>query len=221
MPAAGRIKPTDRAVKAYYAALQAYSDQRVTHEGALETAFQQLLADTARHHGWMLVPKMTVKRGGRSIIPDGTVRDEFNLHRGYWEAKDTDDDLDGRDRKKIARGYPLTNTIFEDTRRAVLFQNGGRRLRVRPASAAATGRSAQRVLSLHRARYRGLRAGGRRVQGARARAGPGPGRQDQSGPQRQRQIPRPRSRPSSRSARPRSIRTSASRRSTRCWSSTC
>jgi len=119
------IKPTDRPLKAYYAALQAYSDQQITHEGALETAFQQLLADTARQHGWALVPKMTVKRGGRSIIPDGTVRDGFNLHRGYWEAKDTDDDLSAEIAKKTAGGYPLTNTIFEDTRRAVLFQNGG------------------------------------------------------------------------------------------------
>ena len=52
------------------------------------------------------------------------MRDEFNLHRGYWEAKDTDDVLTAEIQKKAAKGYPLFNTIFEDTRRAVLFQNG-------------------------------------------------------------------------------------------------
>jgi hypothetical protein len=52
------------------------------------------------------------------------------LHRGLWEAKDTDDDLEVEIKKKMAKGYPLTNTIFEDTRRAVLFQNGGRAMAV-------------------------------------------------------------------------------------------
>lgn len=124
MPTTGTIKPTHKALQSYYAALQAYSDQQVTHEGAVETAFQQLLGETAKSHGWSLVPKLSIKRGGKSLIPDGTVRDEFNLHRGYWEAKDTDDVLTAEIQKKAAKGYPLINTIFEDTRRAVLFQNG-------------------------------------------------------------------------------------------------
>lgn len=125
MPGKGPIKPTDKSLKAYYATLAAYRDQQITHEGAVETAFQHLLTETAKAHGWMLVPKLTVKRSGKTVIPDGTVRDAYNLHRGYWEAKDTDDDLSAEIRKKTAKGYPLTNTIFEDTRRAVLFQNGG------------------------------------------------------------------------------------------------
>ena len=124
MPITGNIKPTHKPIQSYYAALQAYSDQQVTHEGAVETAFQQLLGETAKAHGWALVPKLLIKRGGKSLIPDGTVRDEFNLHRGYWEAKDTDDVLTAEIQKKAAKGYPLVNTIFEDTRRAVLFQNG-------------------------------------------------------------------------------------------------
>jgi hypothetical protein len=66
MPAAGQIKPSDKALKAYYATLQEYSDGEISHEGAVETAFQRLLADTARSHGWMLVPKLLFKRGGNS-----------------------------------------------------------------------------------------------------------------------------------------------------------
>ncbi len=124
MPVPGQIKPTDKTIKTYYAALQGYSDERVVHEGATETAFQRLLADTAKLHDWFLIPKLPIKRGGKQIIPDGTLRDEFSLHRGYWEAKDTDDDLTAEIAKKAAKNYPLTNTIFEDTRRAVLFQNG-------------------------------------------------------------------------------------------------
>ena len=58
--------------------------------------------------------------------------------RGYWEAKDTDDDLDAEISKKIAKGYPLNNTIFEDTRQAVLFQGGVERYRARPDRPQAT-----------------------------------------------------------------------------------
>ena len=130
MPVSGQIKPTDKTIKTYHATLQGYSDGRVTHEGAVETAFQQLLIETAKTRGWMLIPKLPIKRNGKSIIPDGTVRDEFYLHRGYWEAKDTHDDLSAEISKKTAKGYPLSNTIFEDTRRAVLFQNGRETLRV-------------------------------------------------------------------------------------------
>jgi predicted helicase len=125
MTLAGPLKPTHKAIKVYHEALAAYAGAQVEHEGATETAFQRLLGDTARSaHGWMLVPKLPVKRGGKSVIPDGTVRDAFGFHRGYWEAKDTADDLNAEIRKKIAKGYPLVNTIFEDTTRAVLYQNG-------------------------------------------------------------------------------------------------
>jgi hypothetical protein len=81
------LKPNHKAVATYYEALQSYHNAQVTHEGATETAFSRLLADTAKPRGWMLVPKLSMKRGGKTIIPDGTFRDLFNLHRGYWEAK--------------------------------------------------------------------------------------------------------------------------------------
>src|SRR5205823_7959586 len=124
-----QIKPSHKAIHAYYDALKTYAGQKVEHEGALETAFSRLLADTAKPHGWTLIPKMTLKAGGKTITPDGTLRDEFYLRHGYWEAKDTHDDLDVEIGKKIKKGYPLGNTIFEDTREAVLFQNGQERNR--------------------------------------------------------------------------------------------
>jgi predicted helicase len=124
------IKPTSKPIQTYYAALESYGAQGVEHEGALETAFQRLLADTARLKNWTLIPKLKMKVGGKTIFPDGTVRDDFYLPRGYWEAKDTHDDLDQEIVKKIGKGYPLTNTIFEDTRQAVLYQTGEEALRI-------------------------------------------------------------------------------------------
>src|SRR5437588_11215580 len=99
------LKPGHKAIQQYHAGLQAYADQHVVHEGALETAFQRLLADTARDiKSWTLIPKLSLKVGSRSIAPDGTLRDEYNLHRGYWEAKDTHDVLDAELQKKIRKG---------------------------------------------------------------------------------------------------------------------
>ena len=124
------LKPTSKVIQTYYEALRTYSAQSVEHEGALETAFQRLLADTARPKNWTLIPKLKLKVRGKTIFPDGTLRDDFNLPRGYWEAKDTHDDLDIEINKKIEKGYPLTNMIFEDTRQAVLYQGGKQVLRL-------------------------------------------------------------------------------------------
>ena len=129
MPKTTVIKPTHKAIKQYYEALQSYSEHHVTHESALETAFQRLLADTAKPHGWTLIPKQKLTIGKKNIYPDGTLRDIF-ARRGFWEAKDTDDDLDKEIAAKITKGYPLINTIFEDTTRAVLFQGGVERYRL-------------------------------------------------------------------------------------------
>lgn len=57
MPKTTVIKPTHKAIQQYYQALQTYGEHHVKHEGALETAFQRLLAYTAKPHGWTLIPK--------------------------------------------------------------------------------------------------------------------------------------------------------------------
>ncbi len=109
-----------KAIAHYYKELAAYDAHKVTHETAVRSAFQNLLAAFAQSANWVLIPEQTLANGKR---PDGTMRDTFNLPRGYWEAKDTKDDLSTEIHKKINAGYPISNTIFEDTRRAVLYQN--------------------------------------------------------------------------------------------------
>ncbi len=116
-----QITSTQRkAIDHYYNELEAYHTHKVTHETAVRSAFQNLLASFAQSANWTLIPEQTLANGKR---PDGTLRDTFNLPRGYWEARDTRDDLNIEIRKKINAVYPITNTIFEDTRRAVLYQN--------------------------------------------------------------------------------------------------
>ena len=71
------------------------------------------------------MPELSTYSGGKRVVPDGTVRDEFRLARGWWEAKDTSDQLAAEIQKKLKAGYPTRNTIFEDTQVAVLYQDRG------------------------------------------------------------------------------------------------
>src|SRR5947208_3312319 len=108
-----------KAIDRYYKQLQDYKG-RADYELAVRTAFLNLLNETAHQVKWMLIPEQTIEGG---IRPDGVLRDSFDLKRGFWEAKGPKSDLDKEITKKIAAGYPLTNTIFENTKRAILFQN--------------------------------------------------------------------------------------------------
>jgi hypothetical protein len=130
MSHSAHVKATPKAIRAYYQTLTAYRAHDVGHETALRSAFQNLLAEIAKTRHWLLVPEQSTKIGGKKVVPDGTLCDEYNLHRDYWEAKDTDDKLNEEIAKKIKKGYPLSNIIFEDTRQAVLFQGKREVLRV-------------------------------------------------------------------------------------------
>jgi predicted helicase len=125
------IKVKNKAIRAYYDELKNYKQRHISHETAVRSAFQNLLANTAKSHKWMLVPELSDKVAGKIIRPDGTIRDNFNMPRGYWEAKDSTDDLDTEIYKKIRAGYPTTNIIFEDTKEGVLYQDGVERLRIK------------------------------------------------------------------------------------------
>ena len=100
-----------------------------TNELTIKPAFRKCLAAYCHEHRerLMLVDELAAQGG---IRPDGTVKDSLRMARGYWEAKDTHDDLDAEIQAKFNRGYPRDNIIFEDSETAVLVQNGDVALRV-------------------------------------------------------------------------------------------
>lgn len=63
---------------------------------------------------------------GGNIYVDGALVYDIRVPFGYWEAKDSKDDLEEEIRKKEAKGYPKTNIVYEDTQRAILIQDGKR-----------------------------------------------------------------------------------------------
>ena len=88
-----------KALDRYYKELESYKG-KADYELAVRTAFQNLLAETARSVGWTLIPEQTLPNGLR---PDGTLRDDY-FARGYWEAKGPGSDLEKEIDEKIKKG---------------------------------------------------------------------------------------------------------------------
>jgi len=130
VPAGKQNKSLLKLIDKYYADLAELARQHVMFEMGTRHAFHRLMADAGKPHRWTLIAEQEKKVNGKTIRPDGTFKDEMNLVRGYWEAKDTADKLAAEIEKKRKAGYPLSNIIFEDTQTAVLYQHGQRLLSV-------------------------------------------------------------------------------------------
>ncbi len=122
--------PTYPHIETYYSKLRELVEFGGSdNELNIRPAFQNCLDAYCREHKEKLVLIPELKAVG-NVIPDGTVKDTLRMARGYWEAKDTHDDLETEIQRKFDRGYPRDNIVFEDSETAVLVQNGGVALRV-------------------------------------------------------------------------------------------
>ena len=96
-----------------------------TKETAIRSAFQNLLNGYCKPKDYLLIPELDYRtKTGKTVRPDGTVKDAIRLDYGFWEAKDKYDNLDLEIEKKFAKGYPDQNILFEDSLTAVLIQHG-------------------------------------------------------------------------------------------------
>jgi predicted helicase len=100
-------------------------------ETSIRVAFQNLINEYCKPRDFQLIPELDYKtRNGKIVYPDGTVKDALRLDWGYWESKDQYDNLNQEIDKKLAKGYPDSNILFEDSQTAVLIQSGNETLRV-------------------------------------------------------------------------------------------
>jgi predicted helicase len=122
------LKPNHATVKAYYETLHQFGQLYIDHEGAVRSAFQTLLAKCGQRATpkLTLVPEYRIERARSSVIVDGALVDLYHLPHGYWEAKDEKDDLIREVERKLAKGYPRDNIIFQAPERAILYQGGAR-----------------------------------------------------------------------------------------------
>ena len=102
------------------------------NETVLRAAFQKCLTRYCSQRDFTLLAELPYTP---TAIPDATIKDSLRLTWGYWEAKDEKDDLDREIDVKIKRGYPTSNIIFEDSKTAVLLQNGEEVLRAKMSDA--------------------------------------------------------------------------------------
>jgi predicted helicase len=108
-------------INTYYNTIAKLKDVgRTKNESALSKAFASLLQDYCDLKELTLVEQALYKT--TRLRPDGTIRTKF-IDWGFWESKDTYDDIDTEIEKKIEIGYPTTNILFEDSQTAVLIQN--------------------------------------------------------------------------------------------------
>jgi len=117
------LRPDQDVIQQYYTQLEQYDEVSATHEGTVRAAFQRVLQDVGKKRGWTLVEEHDMR--DRGIRVDGAVKNEFDLYHGYWEAKDSDDDLEREVQRKLEKGYPTKNTVFQAPDQAVLMQDGG------------------------------------------------------------------------------------------------
>ncbi len=93
-------------------------------ESVVREAFKDLLKGWARSHDLYFVPEYEIETPAKERrYVDGALLYGLRLPFGYWEAKDSKDDLDKEIENKFRRGYPQDNIIFDDSVQAVLIQN--------------------------------------------------------------------------------------------------
>ena len=138
-------------IERYHADLQRFVEFGGSdNEQSIRRAFANCLDAYCRDHREKLTLVDELDAGsratGQEIRPDGTVKDSLRMTRGYWEAKDSHDDLDAEIQAKFNRGYPRDNIVFEDSETAVLFQNGAQAMRVDMSNPAGLHRLIRRFL---------------------------------------------------------------------------
>ena len=115
------ITPKHKIIKSYYKELQAFKRTNQTQEGTVKQAFQHVLETYAKSYNWVLTQEQSLS----SIRLDGTLFDESNIPRGYWEAKKDSVNLEQAVQEKLYdKGYPQDNIVFQKPSHAILIQNG-------------------------------------------------------------------------------------------------
>ncbi len=118
------LKPTHKVIAEYFSSLGDYNRLGFDNEGTVSPPFAVLLESSAKQLKWNLIQQYQKKVKGKTIRIDGAVVDQWGLPHGYWEAKDSKDDLRKELKNKFAKGYPKDNFIIQEPAKAILVQNG-------------------------------------------------------------------------------------------------
>ncbi len=112
-------------INQYLAELDRLKKVGGTHrESVVREAFKDLLKGWGKQHDLVFIPEYKLDSATKDTrFVDGALLHELRVPFGYWEAKDSKDDIDAEIEFKFKRGYPQDNIIFEDSTQAVLIQH--------------------------------------------------------------------------------------------------
>lgn len=118
-----KLRANHKQIKDYYLALDMYSKHGMTHETAIRNAFQALLIYSCKQMKLDFIEEFPyIRLNKHKARIDGAFIDKFTVPQGYWEAKDSQDDLAKEVVKKFELGYPKDNIIFQSPERAIIYQ---------------------------------------------------------------------------------------------------
>ena len=119
------IKPSHKPIRQYYEALNDFEKHGAQKETSVRAAFQEILTTYARKLKWSFIAEygITLTNGNAGSV-DGAIVDSWSQPVGYWEAKDSADDLRKEIDKKFYAGYPKSNILFQAPKLAILIQDG-------------------------------------------------------------------------------------------------
>jgi len=122
---------TIQAIHQYHNAIhKIYQFSGQSHEQAIKDEFKRLLNHYCDSRNLLVVSEINIKnKRGDLIRPDGIIKNNLRLDCGYWESK-ANVNLEKEILAKINVGYPLSNTLFQDDKTAILYQNNQRFLEI-------------------------------------------------------------------------------------------
>lgn len=119
-------------INQYYNQLdRSFQFSKSKNEDTIKSYFWMLLNDYAHKNNYEVVREVyCMGTKGSKVKPDGILKTLWGIDVGYWESKDEKDDIEDEIDVKQKKGYPLINTLFEDSQTAVLFQRGEEVMRI-------------------------------------------------------------------------------------------
>jgi len=91
------------------------------NETSIRSPFYRLLDEYCKTKDLVIVTEASLNTAIGKKRPDGTIKDKYGINDwGYWESKDTKDDLETEIQNKFNIGYPQNNILFENSETAIV-----------------------------------------------------------------------------------------------------
>ena len=119
-------------IEEYYNKIEDAKKSGMDNEQNIREFFYELLKNYTNPQNIKIEREPKEHVGNKIIYYDGKLK-KGNMDIGWVENKDAKDDLEKEIKNKIGKNYNLNNTIFENSKELVLYQNGKRAIKINMA----------------------------------------------------------------------------------------